>query len=235
MNLQNLIDYGQYSDIDIFSGVQVPAPLSADTTKSAIMVRCGLLTPVYSEPETMRDMIKHWFITKQWTFEHLIHVIQAEYSPIENYDRYEDWEESHTGTQKNAGTGNETNSGTDTHTINGGYTDTHSGTDTTENTVSAYNASTYQADTKQELKHGEALKNTHNETDALQHGHQVNRTDNNTRTDDLKDKHTAHLHGNIGVTTNQQMINEELELLRHFDIYSYIAKLFEEDMMLMIY
>lgn len=211
MNLQNLIDYGKIENLDIFSGVSVPDPLDADTVKSAIMIRCGLLTPVYSEPEVMRAAITYWFTSKQWTLRHLINVIQAEYSPIENYDRHEEWTEAHTGTQKNAGSSSNTG------------TQKNAGSSNTENTVSAYNSSNYQPDNNEEMKHEDTR------TDNLK------RTDDFTRTDNLNDKHTGHLHGNIGVTTNQDMINQELELLRHFDIYSYIAKLFEEDLCLMIY
>lgn len=215
MNLQNLIDFGQIRNIDIFAGVSVPEPLQADTVKSAIMVRCGLLTPVYPEPDIMQSAITHWFNTKQWTFTHLINVIKADYSPIENYDRYENWTDDHTGTQKNAGT--QKNIGE-----NG---EEHTGDDITENTVSAYNADSYQPDNKQTLNHGENIKFSNNDT----------RTDDFTRTDALQDKHDAHIHGNIGTMTNQTMIQQELDLLRHFDIYTYIAKLFEEDFCLMVY
>ena len=41
-------------------------------------------------------------------------------------------------------------------------------------------------------------------------------------------------HGNIGVTTNQYMINEELEL-RRFDIYVDIASRFEREFMVQVY
>lgn len=223
MNLQNLIDYGQAFDIDVLSGVNVPAPLSVDTMKSAIMIRCGLLTPVYGEPQLFRDMVAHWFTVKQWTIEHLIKVVQAEYSPIENYDRYEEWDETHKGTVKDNG------KSTDQHKRNGNSTDVNSGADMVENTVSAYNSSSYQPDTKRVDTAGKTLKNTHSDTEDIE------RANENTNARDLADTHKGHLHGNIGVTTNQQMIEQELELLRHFDIYGYIAERFEEDNMLMIY
>lgn len=235
MNLQNLIDYGKYADIDIFSGVSVPDPLQTETTKSAIMIRCGLLTPVYPEPEIMQSAITHWFNTHQWTFEHLINVIRAKYSPIENYERTEEWTDKHTGTVENEGSGSDKHSGSDERITSGQYQDSHSGTDTEENTVSAYNSDNYQPDTKRTSTAGQKLNNTHSDTDKFTHGEQINRSDNNLRTDNLQDEHNARIHGNIGVTTNQQMIEQELELLRHFDIYTYIAKLFEEEFCLMIY
>ena len=52
MNLQNLVNFCHGHGLpDPFSGATVPAPLNLDSVKSAIMIRCGLLTPVYPEPE----------------------------------------------------------------------------------------------------------------------------------------------------------------------------------------
>ena len=243
MNLQNLIDYGQYFDIDVLSGVNVPAPLSNETMKSAIMIRCGLLTPVHGEPELFRDMVAHWFTVKQWTIEHLIKIIQAEYSPIENYDRYEDStdEKNESATLSKSGKYTDTHSGTDKETNNGTYKNTHSGTDTDtkENTVSAYNSSSYQPDSKtvDSYKHGHVESNAHDDAKNFTHGHKIANTHEDAETEKREGgaTHTSHMHGNIGVTTNQQMIEQELELLRHFDIYGYIAERFEEDNMLMIY
>lgn len=240
MNLQNLIDAGHYENIDIFAGVSVPAPLNAETVKSAIMVRSGLMTPLYKEPRVFQSLVTHWFITKQWTFQHLINIIQAEYSPIENYNRHEDTTDTLSGEDvlTMAGGNKETHSGTDTETHSGTDTDTHSGTDTTTNSISAENQSGWSNDTKSDLAHGESIATIHGHTINDTHGHTItdtyqNRSDTteygkiNTRESDI--------HGNIGVTTNQQMIEQELELLRHFDIYRYIAELFEADNMLLIY
>lgn len=240
MNLQNLIDAGHLKDIDIFAGVSVPAPLDAETVKSAIMVRSGLMTPLYKEPRVFQSLVTHWFITKQWTIQHLINIIQAEYSPIENYNRHEDTTDTLSGEDvlTMAGGNQETHSGTDTETHSGTDTDTHSGTDTTTNSISAENQSGWSNDTKSDLAHGESIATLHGHTINDTHGHTItdtyqNRSDTteygkiNTRESDI--------HGNIGMTTNQQMIEQELELLRHFDIYGYIAELFEADNMLLIY
>lgn len=292
MNLQNQVDYMQITQqSDIFSGLSVPTPLNVDTAKSAIMTRCGLLTPVYSEPEVMQAAIGQWSVRMQWTFQHLINIIQAEYSPIENTDRYSEHttenEGGSTRTHSGTDTRNETHGGTDTRTEGGQTGTVHGGTDTrteggttgtthggttstadtgddvTTNEVSAYNSAGYQADRRETLTHGktetvthgetetvthgktDALQHgetetiTHGKTDALQHGETVTETQqhglqisdqsNGTQT------YTEHTHGNIGVTTNQQLIEQELALLRHFDIYGFIAEKFESELCLMIY
>ena len=46
--------------------------------------------------------------------------------------------------------------------------------------------------------------------------------------------HTERTHGNIGVTTTQQMIEEERRVVE-FDIYHYIAEDFKADFCLLVY
>lgn len=240
MNLQNLVDWAQYKEIDIFEGVTVPEPLDAETVKSAIMIRSGLMTPLYLEPEVFKACVTHWFTAKQWTIEHLIAIIQAEYNPIENYNRQENSKDTLSGadTLTMQGGNTQTNTGTDTTARTGTDTTSHSGTDITTEEISAENVSSYSPDSKSSLQHGESISVTHGENIGLTHGHTVTDTFNNRK--DVTDygkinTRESNIHGNIGVTTTQQMIEQELELLRHFDIYGWIAEQFEDDNMLLIY
>lgn len=240
MNLQNLVDWAQFKGIDIFSGVTVPAPLNAETIKNAIMIRSGLMTPLYLEPEVFQACIKHWFTAKQWTIEHLIKVIEADYNPIDNYNRIENIKETTTGTDTLTlqGGSKQTNSGKDTTAHSGTDTTAHSGTDTTTEEISAENVSTYSPDSKSSLLHGESIGVKHGEQIDLTHGHTV--TDEYQNRKDITDygkinTRESETSGNIGTVTTQQIIEQELELLRHFDIYGWIAEQFENDNMLLIY
>jgi hypothetical protein len=184
-------------------------------------------------------MTRHWFDTKQWTFEHLIKVIQSEYSPIENV--FEDRTESTDYNSKNITSGGytDTASGKDTEQLSGSDERdiSNSGTDTTTNTISAFNSAAYQPDNRSETTHGHGVDDdiTYGRKTDTTYGKQIRRVNDETASKTGKDTLSVNRHGNIGVTTSQHLINEELELLRHFDIYSYIAKLFEEDMFIMIY
>lgn len=289
MNLQNLVDYCELNSLPSpFAGASVPAPLNLDTALSAIMVRCGLLTPVYNDPETFRNATAVWFERKQWTFEHLIAVIQSEYSPIENVfeDRKErttyNSHDTHTGGYKDAGSGKDTVkdsgkdtealSGKDTEALSGTDTEAHSGTDqrdiqnsgtdTTTNTISAFNTATYQPDNKtdflngkkvdDDLTHGESIGTTYGKQSDMTYGKQTDTSygkqtdttygkavtrsyENDKMTKGGYDEISMNRHGNIGVTSAQDLINQELELLRHFDIYGYIAECFEADNMIFVY
>lgn len=207
MNLQNLVTYSQNEGLDIFAGVVVPEGIDRETLISAIMIRCGLLTPVYNDPYTFQKATSVWFMSKQWTFEHLVNIIKAEYSPIENVDRYD----SHTTVHDGKNEYNKNESGSDTKNYTG----------SSENTISAFNSSAYQPDNK----------SVDSSSDRMQYG----KSTGENGKDQFTDTFTQHLHGNIGVTSNQQLINQELDLLGRFDIYKYIAEQFEKDNCIMLY
>lgn len=284
MNLQNQLDYLP----SLLDGVNVvPAGIDANILKSEIMLECGLLTPLYSEPVVMKAAIAQWFAARSWTFDHLIKIIAAEYSPIENYDRKEDYtkntanirdvSEVQSGTdqrditEKLSGMDRhditETLSGTDqrdtTETLSNSDTTTRSveGDLTTEQEVSAYNSSSYVDSQKSTVTDGQEItteteygKTTTTDDDVtygkktttdddISYGKTTTTDDDvtygkTTTTDDdsqgLENLH-SYIHGNIGVTTNQQMIEQELALLAEFNIYNWIAKQFSADLMLQLY
>lgn len=251
MNFQNQIDWLQIRNEDMLEGVTVPDPLETETLKSQIVFRCGLLIPAYSEPEIQKAAITQFFIREQWNIQHLINIILAEYSPIENTDRYSE----HTTTEE--GSGSSTHSGTDARSIiNSGkderdiqtsgtdQRDVQEGGNTTDTKeISAYNTSGYQADNKETVAHGKKtdddLTYGKKTDDDLTYGKQTQ--DNLTHGLKITDEktgetsYTEHTHGNIGVTTNQEMIRQELELLEDFDIYDWIAAKVEKELFLQIY
>lgn len=241
MNLQNLVDYCRDFGLpDPFSGATVPAPLDVEKVKSAIMVRCGLLTPVFNDPPTCTNMITQWFTEKQWTFEHLIKVIQSEYEPTENVFELRNEKTKYGHNKTISGGYKDTEGGKDTVALSG--TDqrdiTNSGTDTTTNTISAMNSSTYQPDNQSDTLHGHAVDDdiTYGKSEDTTYGHNIEREYKNQKdqeggTDEL----IVSRHGNIGTVSAMHLIEEELALLQHFDIYRYIAELFESDNMIMIY
>lgn len=316
MNLMNQIHYLEMFDLPLmFSGCSVPAPLVFDDVVSAIVKRCGLLEPAYSEPQVMQELTQLWFRTNQWQFEHLIKIILAEYSPIENTDRYSDHSvtradngsveyggsDTRTATEGGADTRNVTDggqdqrvmtedvaetsteghTGTDTRSItNGGQDETdtlNGGSDTgsTTNTRAAFNSGSYDpydksdttttygqtekvtakygGTTADSLQHGETVAGSGStdrdvsdvtsygktQEDVLQYGRthseELRRATTETRTGGGSETYTEHTHGNIGVTTNQEMINQELRLLMEFNIYDWIAHKYEADMCLQIY
>ena len=192
MNLQNLLDYCEWQGIDLFEGCTVPPPIDINKVKSEIVKRCGLLSPVYSEPLVFKELCKLWFDNNQYNFDHLVKIINANYSPIENVYESDHWSEKNTGkdTSQDSGTTTDTLSGTDTDTLSGTDTDTLSGSDsvqgsgndtlthgaTTTHQVSAFNSAGYQPDSQDATtgddvtKYGKKDTTTYGKIDTVSYG-----------------------------------------------------------------
>lgn len=233
LTLTQLYDLGINAGINIFDGLRLPtsSPMDRDTLINTIMMRCGLNYPNFADPLVMQSAITIWSSKNQYTFDHVAKIYEASYSPIENYDRYEDMNTN----RGHSVTDNTSNTGTKTDVVNSTRTTTHSGTDTTtdENTVSAYDASTYQPETKttSSLLHGESVSDGGNSskttTNNLTTQKGINETENT--------KQNNHIRGNIGVMTATSMESEEYEFVKQYNPYEFISGLFENDLTLYIY
>lgn len=245
LTLTQLYDLGKNEGIDIFDGLQLPSgsPLDRDTLINSIIMRCGLNFPNFADPFVMASAVTVWSAQNQYTFEHVAKIYEASYSPIENYDRYEDMNTDHNRTLKDntSNIGKKTENLITNNNTNDDRTTEHSGTDTTtdESKTSAYDDSTYVPENKStsDLKHGEKII----DKDDITTNGTSNKTTNNTSntnkgvTEDEKTKQNNHIRGNIGVTTADAMQKEEYEFLSKYNPYTFIAGLFENDLTLFIY
>lgn len=235
MNLQNQLDYLP----SLLDGVVVPAGIDANILKSQIMLECGLLTPLYSEPAVMKAAIAQWFAARDWTFEHLLKIIRAEYDPIDNYDRREVWDKETDSWRDRT----EQLSGKDQRDFDSTLSNDDStvrsveGDLTTEQEVSPYNSSSYVDSQKSTVSDGQEIttKTTYGRKDTQ--NDDITYGKKTTTDDDLdqNEHYEGRTHGNIGVVTTQEIINQELELLAKFNIYGWIAKQFCADLMLLVY
>lgn len=101
MNLQNQIDYLKGLNLgDMFDDCSVPDGLDMERVRGAIVMRCGLLTPLYSEPETQRAATQQFFFENQWNFKQIVNIIKSDFSPIENV--FEDRTETETTNRNHA-------------------------------------------------------------------------------------------------------------------------------------
>lgn len=200
----------------LLDGVTLPTDdLDTELLKSVIMERCGLLEPLYSEPETMKEVISIWFRSHSWNIERIINLIKTKYSPLENYDRHEDLERGKSDTR------NRSETRTQEYSENGDVTTNEE----TERTVAAFNTSAYSPADKtvtDTRTHTETTGDTNGSTTGTEAGSEAEHAINYT-------------HGNIGVTTSQQMFLAEVDLLGGFNAYQFITEMFAKDMMLSIW
>lgn len=257
--LQSLLDYCKYEGIDLFENCTTPAPIDNELLKSYIMKRCGLLEPVYGEPQVFKMQVKMWYDSNQWRMEHLVKMLLADYAPAENIFEHDHWEEKHTGTDTNGGQDTSTLSGQDTDTLSGNDTFVHgekhtlSGTDTVtdstanEHQVSAYNATTYQADNKDQRSgniktdYGKADTasgtdtTNYGKTDTVTYGKTDTLTFGKTFTHGENIEYTRDRNGNVGVKSSSDLMQEELNLLERFNVYETLATWFEKENMIQVY
>ena len=195
----------QKSD-SLFTDSSLPDGYDKDVLKNRILLDTADFECLYSDPYFLQEAMENWFLTWKESFEKWWEVLHTEYNPIENYDR----EESSSGSNSLTGSGSTSSSSSG---------NSHNGT-TTLNKVSAYDST--------ELA-------TEGQNDSASDLTSAN-TDNSASNSEQYSQHqnTARTHGNIGVTTTQQMINSELEL-RKKNLYEDIANLFCEQFCLLIY
>ncbi|MBO5811359.1 MAG: hypothetical protein J6R32_11115, partial [Bacteroidales bacterium] len=152
--------------------------------------------------------------------------LNLEYNPLENYDRQEDWTDTGDENTKVKFT-DETTSETDSSTTSEGSSNQNGHT---EDLVSAFDADTYQESEKHVIDTDEDHTDEVTSNTTFTNGSEQNTEGEK----DSIDKHTGRIHGNIGVTTSQQMLQSELDIAR-FNIIQEITNLFMEEFCIMVY
>ena len=202
-------------DKTLFDNIVLPAGIDKDNLVSDIMRNSGDLYPYHQVPEYLKRNINFWFARRLFDFERMYEALRVEYSPIENYDR----KENTTRNYENSGTDKEST------TLGSTTTSTNIGSNDNENKVSAYNESDYTNREKDTQSYNSTLTNTGSGTDTTQTEYGLKR----------KEVEDIRVHGNIGVTTSQQMIESEMELRAKYDIYKIISREFEREFLVQVY
>lgn len=200
--------YGFYQyEPDLFKNCIFPEAGDLNLCIEVIMQKSGMLFPFHQALPQLQQNIQNWFHRYYLNFTRMFEALQSDYNPIENYDRKEDWTD--TPNVDYTKTGGHTNDIENDNFISG------------ENKVSAFNSSVYEPNTTTSSDSNGSSKETFQ--------YQSEKTsETGTRT------HSGRMHGNIGVTTNQQMIESEIAL-RQYDIYQNIADLFEKEFLIQVY
>lgn len=222
-------------DNTLFDLMQIPLELDKEVLIQNLLAETAELEILYSNPTVLKNLIGVWSHKQLPIWKHLYDTTTYEYNPIENYDRQE------------SGSGATTHSGADTRTVNsaeGGTettTDTNSGTDRTTgerdtlNKIAGFNnggtlvdQSKQEEDTSGSLTHG---KKTVSETEF---GKTDTTTDRTAYGQVIENENTLRAHGNIGVTTTQEMIKQEREIAL-FNIYDAIIEDYKHRFCVLVY
>lgn len=210
----------------LFDYMTLPTAINKDTLIGTILMRAGEFEVLYSDPYLMRDMIGLWSRKHTWTFNKWVTAVNIEYDPLNNYDRTEEYTDTHQGSSNGGSNGSNTSNNTRTDNLK----EKTENDATTTNSVSAENVSTFSDADMSVLDQDSTTTNTGTVSD--NGGGSFNETHNDS--DNYTNTHKAHIYGNIGVTTSQQMLQSELDIAR-FNVYEAIADLFLTEFCILVY
>ena len=216
----------QMKNQTLFDLLELPELIDKETVVDNILLQGGEFEVLYADPDFMRNAIGIWGKKHYYTFDKWATAQQLEYNPIENYDRIENWtDEGNRGEKSQA----RRDSG-NTRTFDNEDKRTLDTNITTENTVSAYDSETYQPADKSEsdntgtdtMNYSGTIKDEFGEGSSGQ------------TTENKKDKHDGHVHGNIGIRSSQELLQQEYDIAR-FNIVEQITDLFIMEFCIPVY
>lgn len=191
---------------NIFENLVLPEGLDSALVIPEIVTQCSDFCLLYPDYDFMKMLIGVWSRKEVRIWADLLRSETFEYNPIENYDRYEEIERTVEGESTSSAESSRTSSGTASNTTTGAQT--------------SYNELTF-ADTGRTINTGTTSGSDSGEDSAESSS---NGTENVS----------AHMHGNIGVTTAQQMIQGFREV-SDFCTIDFIVQSFKDRFCIQVY
>lgn len=218
------------SNPGIMGELVLPDGLDADLVKDNLLAETAELEVIYPDAVFMQAMIGRWSAKELPIWERLYKTTLLEYNPIENYDRMEEWTEAE-DTKKNTEADATGTSTTDTD----GTSTRQSNTDGVINDqkyVSAYNETDFTPTERDNNTQNETTESTQKDVGTVAFKTSAENTTDETGNRNLLRKGRAH--GNIGVTTSQQMIEAERDVAL-YNIIDVIINSFKNRFCLQVY
>lgn len=230
--MQRMTMIGLYNfDSTLFDLLTLPEGYDKDTFIDSFLLEHGEKCVLYTDPDFMKFSIGA--VSRKWQLElsRIYEALSAEYNPIYNYDRYEEYEDTE-GITKGGTLTNKPNF--DVKTVpNLSTTTSQTVGGSVETQKAAFNSSAYEPDTKvlenngtiQVSETGNSNTNTSGTTDNIETSDSEDRTLN----------HEAHIYGNIGVTTATQMTDEIIRQRMQSNLYGLAGRIFANELLIQLY
>lgn len=159
------------------------------------------------------------YIDRMWELE------SVNFSPIENYDRYEDVKDVKSGDE--VSTLIKTGNAIETNTTNGNVSNSakNNQKEINKSEPTSYNTNLIDTTTTEYTGEADTTTTTYNGLTNEKNTTYNNVKDDNTHVyNDVTDTHNAHIHGNIGVTTATAMMKEYVDF---YSTYNFWVKFWE--------
>lgn len=190
-----------------------------DLLINSILLECGELEVIYPNYDFMKFAIEAWSHKELPTWQRVYNASLLEYNPIENYNRTEETTIVDDGSDIHSGNDTSRNSGSDSNTGGGSLT--------RQNDTTGYDSNTFVPREKTTDTTTDTNTTTYGGVNTFTHGEQIARDNERTI--------TGNISGNIGVTTSQQMLEQEIEIAGKLNIYNLISDSFKNRFCLQVY
>lgn len=207
----------------LFDEFIVPESVDKNLVVNNILLEIGELEVVYPNYDFMKQALKFYSQKQLPVWQALEESLHYEYDPIENYNRVEKWTDTGTGNRTNTLERTQTGKGKDSSTIKNDTSGNNTGDNTTTNSVSAYNSSGFEPQSESINTSSENLHTTTNGSTATSSETSGTLNDNGTETHNESNVREGIAKGNIGVTTTQEMIKQQREIVE-FNIVDKIVE-----------
>lgn len=227
---------------NLFDELELPGSMNKDVLIDNILYEAASLEAYYPDPNFMKFMIGRWSFMNQCVWQKLYDTTVLDYNPIYNYDRTEEWTENEkmldgrTAASTETETRNLKTGETSRTDSNGDVTTT--GTMKTELNVSGYNEVTF-TPSEETIETPDTMTSNNvivdGTRDSINTGTvSIDKKDTESLDRKRDNLRTGRAFGNIGVTTTQQMIQQERETVT-FNMYKVITDSFVDRFCLMVY
>ncbi len=218
----------------IFDSLTIPTSVDRETLIDNIIMEAAELELLFPNADILGRLIGNWSKTRLAAWNRMIGALDAEYNPIENSDRYEDHLEDYTRDLKESDNYTRDLKENDNYTRNLTDSGNSNSSGSIQNSRTGYNSS--------DLQLTDSSGSEDHSDDTRSYTGDDNRNKGFTGSDNRNKgftggdtRHTViHTHGNIGVTTNQHMVEAELKL-RQYDIYKLITNEFIDTFCIGVY
>lgn len=218
----------------IFDSLTIPTSVDRETLIDNIIMEAAELELLFPNADILGRLIGNWSKTRLAAWNRMIGALDAEYNPIENSDRYEDHLEDYTRDLKESDNYTRDLKEKDDYTRNLTDSGKNNSSSNTQNSRTGYNSGDLQVtDSSSSEDHSDDTR-SYTGNDIRNKGFTGSDIRNKGFTGGDKRHSVIHTHGNIGVTTNQDMVEAELKL-RQYDIYKLITNEFIDTFCIGVY
>lgn len=226
--------------------------------KDNILMESAELELYYTDPDFLQEAIGVWSRKMVYNWDRIMDALLAEYNPIENYDRMEDWTDTGSGRRVNTNRSTAQTSGstkTETEASSEGQSQNNissvsNGENNTEQVVknTGMNDPTTSGLAVHDKTEGSTVNMVADQSNSATNSASTNESTNDTTSESsavntgeeienhtTEGGHSGRIHGNIGTVTNATMVSEEVETRRKYNMVDIIVDDFINKFCLRVY